>query len=116
MGGNGVASDPNTVSFLLDQLGAGGAEVTAKKMFGEYGLYLDGKMVAMVCDDQLFVKRTAGGAAFTGPVEEAPPYPQAKPHPLIDADRWDDADWLAELFRITAAELPAPKPKKVKAK
>lgn len=109
-----MASDPNTVSFVLDQLSAGGAEVTAKKMFGEYGLYLDGKMVAMVCDDRLFVKRTAGGAAFTGPIEEAPPYPQAKPHPVVDADRWDDGDWLAELFRITANELPMPKPKKSK--
>ncbi|HEV2567793.1 TfoX/Sxy family protein [Sphingomonas sp.] len=107
-----MACDPNTVSFLLDQLSAGGVEVTAKKMFGEYGLYLDGKMVALVCDDQLFVKRTIGGAAFTGPIEEAPPYPQAKPHPLIDADRWDDGDWLAELLRITARELPAPKAKK----
>lgn len=109
-----MGSRPETVEFLVDQLGTGGAEVTAKKMFGEYGLYLDGKMVAMVCDDQLFLKRTPGGATFTGPIEEAPPYPGAKPHPLIDGDRWDDATWLAELFRITAAELPAPKPKKAR--
>ena len=111
-----MASDSNTVSFLLDQLSSGGAEVTAKRMFGEYGLYLDGKMVALVCDDQLFVKGTAGGAVFTGPIDEAPPYPQAKPHPVIDADRWDDGDWLAELFRITASELPAPKTKKGKSR
>ena len=107
-----MASDPKTVDFILDQLAAGGAEATAKKMFGEYGLYLDGKMVAMVCDDRLFVKGTDAGRAFTGPIEEAPPYPQAKPHPLIDADRWDDGDWLAALFRVTADSLPAPKPKK----
>jgi DNA transformation protein and related proteins len=109
-----MASDPKTTAFILDQLAAGGADVTAKKMFGEYGLYLDGKMVAMVCDDRLFVKHTPGGSAFTGPIEEAPPYPGAKPHPLIDAEHWEDADWLAELFRITAAELPTPKPKKAR--
>lgn len=109
-----MASDPKTVSFLLDQLRAGGVEVTARKMFGEYGLYLDGKMVALVCDDQLFVKRTAAGEAHMGPTDEAPPYPGAKPHPLIDPDRWDDGDWLAGLFRTTAAELPAPKPKKTR--
>jgi DNA transformation protein and related proteins len=109
-----MASDPKTTAFILDQLAAGGADVTAKKMFGEYGLYLHGKMVAMVCDDRLFVKRTPGGSAFTGPIEEAPPYPGAKPHPLIDAEHWEDADWLAELFRITAAELPTPKPKKAR--
>jgi DNA transformation protein and related proteins len=71
-------------------------------------------MVALVCDDQLFVKRTPGGEAFTGPIEEAPPYPGAKSHPLIDAERWEEADWLAELFRITTAGLPAPKPKKAR--
>lgn len=107
-----MGSRPETIEFILDQLSTGGAEVTARKMFGEYGLYLDGKMVAMVCDDQLFMKSTPGGRAFTGPIEEAPPYPQAKPHPVIDGDRWDDGAWLAELFRITAAELPAPKPKR----
>ena len=111
-----MASDPKTVEFILDQLAAAGSDVSAKKMFGEYGLYLDGKMAAMVCDDQLFVKPTAEGRAFTGPIEEAPPYPQAKPCLLIDGDRWDDADWLAELLRITAAALPAPKPKKAKTK
>ena len=107
-----MASDQKTIDYLLDQLQAGGAEVSPRKMFGEYGLYLDDKMVALVCDDQLFMKRTPGGEAFTGPVEEGSPYPGAKPHPLIEADRWEEADWLAELFRITAAELPAPKPKK----
>jgi TfoX/Sxy family transcriptional regulator of competence genes len=109
-----VASDPKTVEFILDQLNAAGAEVTAKKMFGEYGLYLDGKMVAMVCDDQLLVKPTTDGRAFTGPIEEAPPYPHAKPCLLIDGDRWDDGDWLGALFRISAAALPAPKPKRAK--
>lgn len=107
-----MASQDKTVEYLLDQLRAGGAEVTARKMFGEYGLYIDGKMVALVCDDQLFVKRTTGGTALTGPVEESAPYPGAKPHPLIDPDSWEEADWLAELFQITATELPAPKPKK----
>ena len=106
-----MATQRRTIDHLMEQASGAGA-VSARPMFGEYGVYADGKMVALVCDDQLFVKPTPGGAAFTGPVGEAPPYPQARPHPLIDADRWDDGDWLAELFRITAAELPAPKPKK----
>jgi hypothetical protein len=33
---------------------------------------------------------------------------------LIAADRWDDAEWLGELLRVTAAELLAPKPRKSK--
>ena len=105
-----MASDAKTVAFLVDQMATAGV-VHAKPMFGEYGLYCDGKMVALVCDDQLFVKPTPGGRAFAGSVDEAPPYPGAKPCLLIDADRWDDSDWLAQLIRISVAELPSPKPK-----
>ena len=105
-----MAPDRSAVSFIVDQLSAAG-HVTAKPMFGEHGLYCDGKMVAMICDGELFIKPTAGGRAFAGPIEEASPYPGAKPCLLIDADRWDDSDWLVELVRITTAELPLPKPK-----
>ena len=110
-----MASDPKTVAFIVDQLAAAG-EVSAKPMFGEYGVYCDGRMVALICDEQLFVKPTPGGRAFAGAIDEAPPYPGAKPCLLVDADRWDDADWLAELVRISTAELPMPKPKKPKSK
>jgi TfoX/Sxy family transcriptional regulator of competence genes len=110
-----MASDPKTVAFIVDQLAAAG-EVSAKPMFGEYGVYCDGRMVALICDEHLFVKPTPGGRAFAGALDEAPPYLGAKPCLLVDADRWDDADWLAELVRISTAELPMPKPKKPKSK
>ena len=105
-----MATDRNTVDFLVDQLAAAG-EVSAKAMFGEYGLYCNGKMVALICDGQLFIKPTVRGRAFVGTVDEAPPYRGAKPCLLIDPERWDDSDWLAELVRVTTAELPRPKPK-----
>jgi TfoX/Sxy family transcriptional regulator of competence genes len=88
--------------------------VSAKPMFGEFGVYVEGKMIGCVCDDQLFVKATASGRVHAQPALEAPPYPGAKPQLLIEADRWDDAEWLGELLRITAAELPTPKPRKRK--
>ncbi|TXC71973.1 TfoX/Sxy family protein [Sphingomonas ginsenosidivorax] len=107
-----MASDTRTVGFIVDQLASAG--VSAKPMFGEYGLYCDGRMVAMVCDDRLFLKPTDAGRAFAGAVEEASPYPGAKPCLVIDPDRWDDSDWLGELVRLTAAALPLPKPSKAK--
>jgi TfoX/Sxy family transcriptional regulator of competence genes len=103
------------MDYILGQIGGAGA-VSARKMFGEYGIYCDGRMVALVCDDQLFVKPTGAGRAFAGPLPEAAPYPGAKPYLLIDGDRWDDADWLTELIRRSTAELPMPKPKKTKAR
>ncbi len=103
-----MATDPKTVSFLVDQM-SGAGDVSAKPMFGEYGIYCDGKMVAMACDDKLFVKPTAGGRAFAGGAEEAPPYSGAKPCLLIHSERWSDGEWLAELIRISTAGLPSPK-------
>lgn len=105
-----MATDSGTVSFIVDQLSAAG-EITAKPMFGEHGLYRDGKLFALICDGQLFFKPTPGGRAYAAGCPEAPPYPGAKPCLLIDPERWDDRDWLAELVTITAAALPAPKPK-----
>ena len=50
-----MASSPELVQYIADQLSPCGT-ITFKKMFGEYGLYLNGKMFASVCDDTLFVK------------------------------------------------------------
>ncbi|OWK30498.1 TfoX/Sxy family protein [Sphingomonas mucosissima] len=108
-----MATQQRTIDFLLEQAAGAGA-VAAKPMFGEYGVYIDGKIIGSVCDDQLFVKPTILGRAYAKPVSEAPPYPGAKPQMLIEADRWDDAEWLGELLRVTAAELPTPKPRKPK--
>ena len=105
-----MASDSKTVTFIVDQT-SGAGDVRAKPMFGEYGIYCDGKMVAMICDDQLFVKPTPAGRSIARNVGEAPPYPGAKPCLLIDAGYWDDRDWLTELFRVSAAALPHPKPR-----
>ncbi len=108
-----MASKQATVDYLLDQ-GAGAGNLSSKKMFGEFALYLDGKVIAFVCDDQLFVKPTEAGRGFLGTVEEAPAYPGSKMYFLVTADRWEDGDWLAELWRTTAAALPAPKGKVAK--
>ncbi|KVK90726.1 TfoX/Sxy family protein [Burkholderia cepacia] len=102
-----MASSQRTVDFIVEQMAAAGA-VSARKMFGEYGIYCDGKMAALVCDDRLFVKPTPEGRAFLGACEEGAAYPGAKPHLVIAGERWDDREWLSALIRITAAQLPVP--------
>ena len=52
-----MATQQRTVDFLVEQVARAGA-VTQRKMFGEFALYCDGKVVALVCDDELFVKPT----------------------------------------------------------
>lgn len=106
-----MASKQSTIDFLLDQISRAGV-VSARKMFGEYGIYCDGKMPALVCDDNLFIKITEAGRLFLGEVEEAPPYSGAKPYFLIPGEKWDDQEWLSELVAITAREIPLPIKKK----
>ena len=106
-----MASPQSTVDFIVEQMSSGAA-VSARKMFGEYALFRDGKMVALICDAQLFVNPTLAGRAHLGAVVESQPYKGAKPYFLIDGDRWDDADWMAQLVGVTADELPSPKKKK----
>ena len=112
-----MSSSTRNVDFILEQI-AGAGTVSARKMFGEYGLYCDGRLVALICDDRLFVKPTDAGRDYLGEVEMAQPYPQAKPWYLVSEDQWDEREWLARLIAITAAQLPlpAPKPKKKKPK
>jgi TfoX/Sxy family transcriptional regulator of competence genes len=110
-----MATRQQTVDFILDQIGAAGS-VSARKMFGEYTIYCDGKIVAFAADDKLFVKPTPAGRAHASEVSEAPPYPGGKPCLLIEPDLWDDVDWLTQLIRVSAAQLPAPAPKAPKAK
>ena len=105
-----MASDQNFVDFVLEQIKNAG-NITAKKMFGEYGIYADEKLFGLICDDKLFIKPTVSGRAFIGNVVEAPPYEGAKPSFLIE-EKIEDSKWLSELIRITLKELHPPKPKK----
>ena len=54
------------------------------------------------------MKPTIAGKAFIGQVIEAPPYQEAKPCFFISGERWEDRDWLGQLVRVSAAELPLP--------
>lgn len=110
-----MGTKAETVEFLLDQLSALPG-VRSRRMFGEYCVYYDEKPVALVCDDELYVKQTAAGREYLVAPEEAPAYPGAKPSFRVSGDLWEDREWLAELFVRTAAELPRPKPKTPKPK
>ena len=101
-----MATQQSTIDDLLAACGPG---VTAKAMFGEYCVYLDGKPVALVCDDRLFLKPTAAGRELLPDAEEASPYPGAKPHLVVPPEAWAN---LPEVLRATFAALPPVKAKR----
>jgi DNA transformation protein len=109
--GEPMATSQTTIDFLLDQL-ASLPGVRTRKMFGEYALYFEEKVVALVCDNQVFVKITPAGQACVGNrYQEGEAYPGAKPSMLLDAEDLEDGERFCELIRTTAASLPALKPK-----
>jgi len=54
-----AADEGEFVAWLVEQLAALGA-VRARRMFGGWGLFLDGRMFALVADRQLYLKSDAG--------------------------------------------------------
>ncbi len=107
-----MATSLSTITYILDQLQNAGV-VSARKMFGEYALYCNGRVVGLVCDDTLFVKITIPGKQFVGQYYQGGfAYPGAKESMVIDGDRIEDKDWLCELLRVTADNVPLQKPKR----
>ena len=111
-----MSTTQSTIDYILDQTSTAGA-MSARKMFGEYGLYCNDKLVGLICDDTLFLKITSQGKDYVGShYAEGAPYQGAKPSMLIDAALLEDQDWLSELVAITEKSLPTPKPKSPKKK
>ncbi len=102
-----------TIAHMLDTLHP--LPLTSRKMFGEYALYLDGKTVAFVCDDTLFIKPTPGALALLPETERGPAYPGSKDY-IIGSEALDDPDLCSRVLRQVAQDSPMPKPKTKKAK
>jgi len=105
-----MSSSPEFVERVLEHLDP--LNATAKPMFGEYGLYLNGKLFGLVCDNTLFIKITDEGSKIAGKIGKDSPYPGAKPAFKISVAKLRDEMWLNQLVEATVQALPAPKVKK----
>jgi TfoX/Sxy family transcriptional regulator of competence genes len=109
-----MATDRSFIEYVAEQ-SALGERLSFKRMFGEYGIYIDGKVVAFACDNSLFVKAADATAMLTAELPRHPPYPGAKPYPVAD-ELLDDSERLQALLVATAKAMPEPKAKKPKRK
>ena len=55
-----MASSIDFVQYIVDQCSKAG-DIVAKKMFGDYGIYCDGKIFGLICDDKLRSNRKFNG-------------------------------------------------------
>ena len=93
-----MASHRDFVEYVIEQLREAG-DIRAKRMFGEYGLFYNDLFVAVICDDQLFVKRTPQGECAFPQLPKAPPYEGAREYLLVEDV--DDRDLLIRLIQTT---------------
>lgn len=103
-----MASSKNYVEFVIEQLSDAGT-ITCRRMFGEYGLYCDGKYFACVCEDRLLVKITPAGEAMVPGCPRGIPYEGGGEMLLPDVE---DRETLTALARATCDALPEKKPRK----
>jgi TfoX/Sxy family transcriptional regulator of competence genes len=103
-----MATQQETVNAILARAGDA-LELEARKMFGEYGIYLEGRIVALICDETLFVKDLPTAREHLGTVQARPPYPHAKPHLVVPVSFQEEDGRLEELFRALAKVLPPPR-------
>jgi DNA transformation protein len=104
----GKPKDP-FVDYLLEQMALVGS-VQARKMFGGYGLYLDGCMFAIVVDGELYFKTDAASRpAYIA--EQLPPFSyrrQGKPvtlafhqaPPAVFDDPETMRHWAGQAYRV----------------
>jgi TfoX/Sxy family transcriptional regulator of competence genes len=102
------------MDYVCDQIADAGV-IRYRKMFGEFAVYCDDKVVALVCDNQFFLKPTTSTQALLENCAMAPPYPGAKPYFVLH-DELEDRARVVQAVRLTALEVPAPKPKRAKVK
>ena len=101
-----MASSTDFVQYIADQC-SGVGDIVTRKMFGDYGIYCDGKIFGLICDDCFYLKPTEAVRPLLRRVELRPPYDGAKDYFYI-ADV-DDRDYLSALVSETCKALPEPK-------
>jgi TfoX/Sxy family transcriptional regulator of competence genes len=102
-----MSTKKDIAEYILERLGNNNRFHT-RAMFGEYALYVDGKVVGLICNDQLYLKILSASQELENICEKDSPYKGAKMYYLIEESQyWDVADILIAI----ADELPTPKKK-----
>ena len=98
--------------YVREALSTAG-DIVIKSMMGGYLVYLNGKLIGDICDNELFLKRTPTSDRMLAESELRYPYEGSKTLMYV-FDSFDDKALILELLNGMYAELPDKKPKKAK--
>ncbi len=101
-----MATSVDFINYVCDNLNGIG-NVTYKKMFGEYMVYLNDKPVVIVCDNTAFVKKLDCIKEDMKNASVGFPYNGAKEHYILDID---NSSFSKDI--VTKIEKVTPVPKK----
>ncbi len=110
-----MSTQKETVEFILEKLGEP-KHFSVRAMFGEYALYADGKVVALVCNDQLYVKILPASAELENICEKDEAYPGSKKFYVVEESELSRIKNLPDILLDIARSLPEKKVKKKKVK
>ena len=109
-----MSTSRDTADYIEDQLAP--LPVRTARMFGEYAVYLDEKVVAFICNDTLFIKPSPVDPAVLEGTFPGQAYPGSKDYHTVPGELLEDRDWLHAAIQATADALPLPKPKQPRKK
>ncbi len=105
-----MATTESFINYVVEQLNGVG-NISYKKMFGEYMVYVNGKPVITVCDNTAFVKKHDCINKLMESADTGFPYEGAKEHYVLDIDNLELSKQVALALE---AVTPTPKPRKKK--
>lgn len=106
-----MSSDSGLADYICDCL-SGIGEISSKKLFGEYCIYFNKKVIGLICDNEFFIKITEFGKKLLVGYKLKEPYKGAKPWFLIE--NFENRELMQKLLLGMYDELPFPKKKKKK--
>ncbi len=107
-----MASTVDFIEFVCEQI-HGTGEISSRKMFGEYMVYVNGKPILLVCDNTVFVKKLDCLSDVLKEAATGFPYVGSKEHYVLDVD---DSSLSKKVIAILEPITALPKKKKKKEK
>lgn len=102
-----MACSVDYIDFVCSQLEGIGV-IRAKKMFGDWMIYIDEKPIIMACDNICYVKMLPAIADMMSDACTGYPYDGAKEHYIIDIEHRDEA---IKVIKVLLPLIPYPKKK-----
>ncbi len=102
-----MATNKDYIEYVCEQIKDIG-DISYKKMFGEYMVYVNNKPLITVCDNTCFVKEKDEIKELMKEASKGFPYNGAKEHYILDID---NADLSKEIISKLEEITPMPKKK-----